>query len=174
MSLPPAQPAYIFRGHAAQIHWTSFIRSNTRLLSGDADGWIVIWVLAIKRPVVVWRAHEGAILGASSWGADKIITWVGPFFIWAVLSPSRCLECFLDCYWVFPRGMCWLPAFLLYFLANFFFQRFWTLLATAHSSSLFRASALHWHGDIVMEKTTSSLYGSFPKRMNLQWAQSFQ
>ncbi|CZS89034.1 related to ASTRA-associated protein 1 [Rhynchosporium agropyri] len=74
MVLPPAQPAYILRGHGSQIHSTIFIRSNSRLVTGDADGWIVMWSLATKRPVAVWRAHEGAILGASAWGPDKIIT----------------------------------------------------------------------------------------------------
>ncbi|KAK6579696.1 hypothetical protein PZA11_007932 [Diplocarpon coronariae] len=74
MSLPPAQPAYILRGHASQIHTTAFIRSNSRLVTGDAAGWVVVWSLATKRPVAVWRAHEGVILGASAWGPDKIIT----------------------------------------------------------------------------------------------------
>lgn len=44
------------------------------MLTGDAEGWIVLWSLTIKRPVAVWRAHEGSILGASAWGSDKIIT----------------------------------------------------------------------------------------------------
>lgn len=74
MSLPPAQPAYILRGHASQIHSTAFIRSNSRLVSGDADGWLVIWSLATKRPTAVWKAHEGVILGASAWGRDRLIT----------------------------------------------------------------------------------------------------
>ncbi|RDW80529.1 hypothetical protein BP5796_05227 [Coleophoma crateriformis] len=74
MALPPAQPSYILRGHASQIHCACFIRSNKRLVSGDADGWIVIWSLDIKRPLAVWRAHEGAILGADTWGPDKLIT----------------------------------------------------------------------------------------------------
>lgn len=74
MSLPPAQPAYILRGHAAQIHSTSFIRSNSRLVTGDAEGWIVIWSLATKRPTAVWRAHEGVILGAEAWGQNLLIT----------------------------------------------------------------------------------------------------
>jgi len=74
MSLPPAQPAYILRGHSAQIHSTSFIRSNSRLVTGDAEGWIVLWSLASKRPVAVWKAHKGAILGATAWDDQKIIT----------------------------------------------------------------------------------------------------
>ncbi|PBP20638.1 WD domain-containing protein [Diplocarpon rosae] len=74
MSLPPAQPAYILRGHVSQVHTTAFIRSNSRLVTGDADGWIVVWSLATKRPVAVWRAHVGVILGASAWGPDRIIT----------------------------------------------------------------------------------------------------
>ncbi|KAH8809038.1 WD repeat domain-containing protein [Xylogone sp. PMI_703] len=74
MSLSPAQPTYILRGHAAQIHSTEFIRSNSRLVTGDSEGWVVIWSLEIKRPVAVWKAHEGAILGADAWGKDKLIT----------------------------------------------------------------------------------------------------
>ncbi|KAG0652537.1 ASTRA-associated 1 [Hyphodiscus hymeniophilus] len=73
MSLPPAQPAYILRGHPAQVHSAEFIRSNSRLVTGDADGWIIIWSLDIKRPTAVWKAHEGAILGVRDWG-ERIIT----------------------------------------------------------------------------------------------------
>jgi len=86
--LPPAQPAYIFRGHSAQIHSTAFIRKNTRLVTGDADGWIVIWSIAIKRPVTVWRAHEGSILGVSAWGDDKLITCV--LDLWYLHYIIRC------------------------------------------------------------------------------------
>ena len=82
-ALPPAQPAYVLRGHQAQIHAVHFLRDNLRLLSGDADGWVVLWNLPIKRPVAVWRAHSNAILGISSWKADKIITY----------SIHRCCPC---------------------------------------------------------------------------------
>ncbi|KAF2873307.1 WD40-repeat-containing domain protein [Massariosphaeria phaeospora] len=73
-ALPPAQPAYIFRGHTSQIHSLQFVRGNTRLVTGDADGWIVCWRLESKRPVAVWRAHDAAILGTAEWGPDKILT----------------------------------------------------------------------------------------------------
>ena len=72
--LPPAQPAFILRGHAAQIHVVHFTQDNARLLTGDADGWVISWSLAYKRPVAVWRAHSNAILGLGSWGSDRIIT----------------------------------------------------------------------------------------------------
>ena len=80
-SLPPAQPAFILRGHSAQVHALHFTQDNSRLLTGDADGWIVSWNLAYKRPVAAWKAHENAILGLGSWGPDRIITCV-------FLSPS--------------------------------------------------------------------------------------
>ncbi|KAL1311750.1 hypothetical protein AAFC00_001840 [Neodothiora populina] len=73
-TLPAPQPDYVLRGHSAQIHSVCFLRHNTRLLTGDAQGWLVLWSLASKRPVAVWRAHEGAILGLGSWNDDKIIT----------------------------------------------------------------------------------------------------
>jgi ASTRA-associated protein 1 len=70
----PPQPAYILRGHTAQIHSVQFVRQNSRLLTGDADGFVVFWKLETKRPLAVWQAHQGAILGTGEWGRDKLIT----------------------------------------------------------------------------------------------------
>lgn len=75
-TLPPAQPTYVFRGHVAQIHAVGFLRNNLRLLSGDAEGWVILWDLTIKRPVAVWRPHSASILGLGSWDDDKILTFV--------------------------------------------------------------------------------------------------
>lgn len=78
-ALPPAQPAYVLRGHVAQIHAVHFLGQNLRLLTGDADGWVILWDTPIKRPVAVWRAHgSSTVLGLGSWGLDdeKIITYV--------------------------------------------------------------------------------------------------
>lgn len=72
--LPPAQPAFILRGHSAQIHALHFTHGNKRLLTGDADGWVISWNLTYKRPVAVWRAHTSAILGLGSWRPDRVIT----------------------------------------------------------------------------------------------------
>lgn len=58
----PPTPIYILRGHAAPIHALQIFNQNLRLVSGDADGWIVVWDLIFKRPVAVWKAHEGAVL----------------------------------------------------------------------------------------------------------------
>lgn len=58
----PAKPVYILRGHAAPIHALHIFSHNLRLVSGDAEGWVVIWDLVSKRPVTVWKAHEGAVL----------------------------------------------------------------------------------------------------------------
>lgn len=80
--LPPAQPAYVLRGHAAQVHALHFTPENLRLLTGDADGWVVSWNLAFKRPAASWKAHEKTVLGLGSWGHDRIITWV----TWCKLS----------------------------------------------------------------------------------------
>ncbi|KAI5861574.1 WD40 repeat-like protein [Durotheca rogersii] len=71
---PPAQPKSVLRGHRAQVHVTAFVRGNRRLASGDADGFVVLWDLAIMRPRAVWRAHANAVLGIADWGHDRIIT----------------------------------------------------------------------------------------------------
>jgi ASTRA-associated protein 1 len=76
--LPSAQPRSILRGHKVQVHATAFVRSNDRLVSGDADGYVVVWDLTIMRPRAVWQAHSNAILGIASWGADRLITYVYP------------------------------------------------------------------------------------------------
>ncbi|RGP80172.1 astra-associated 1 [Fusarium longipes] len=67
-------PKSILRGHKSQIHAAAFVRSNERLITGDADGFVVLWDLTIMRPRAVWRAHEKALLGIRGWGDDKIIT----------------------------------------------------------------------------------------------------
>jgi len=73
--LSPAQPSYVFRGHGAQIHALHFLRDNSQVLSGDADGWVVLWNIFDRRPVVVWRPHQNAILGFDDRG-DNIFTYV--------------------------------------------------------------------------------------------------
>ena len=74
--LPPAQPAYVLRGHAAEVHALHFTRDNTRLLTADADGWVISWNVAFKRPVAVWKAHDTAVMGLGSWCQDRVITYV--------------------------------------------------------------------------------------------------
>lgn len=72
--LPPAQPEYILRGHQAQIHALSFYAGNSRLLSADADGYIISWDMVSKRPVAGWRAHQKAVLGIAAWNEETIIS----------------------------------------------------------------------------------------------------
>ena len=63
-TLPPATPTYVLRGHASAIHALYFYNENSRLLSGDADGWVVSWDTVSKRAVAAWKAHHGgAVLG---------------------------------------------------------------------------------------------------------------
>ncbi|KAL8946376.1 MAG: hypothetical protein Q9222_007217 [Ikaeria aurantiellina] len=61
--LAPIQPSFVLRGHSAQVHAVRFIQGNSRLISADAEGWVVSWNLSFKRPVAVWKAHSNAILG---------------------------------------------------------------------------------------------------------------
>ena len=75
-TLAPAQPVYILRGHAKPIHSLLFLNRNLWLVSGDADGYLIVWTLTTKRPVAVWQAHEGSILGIDTWDSDKLITYV--------------------------------------------------------------------------------------------------
>ena len=74
---PPASPTYILRGHASPIHALHIFHQNLRLISGDADGWVIVWDLVFKRPVAVWKAHEGAILEVKGFGfSNETVTEV--------------------------------------------------------------------------------------------------
>ncbi|TGZ84836.1 WD40 repeat-like protein, partial [Ascodesmis nigricans] len=64
---PPPTPVYILRGHNSQIHSLTFSPRNTHLLSGDSDGYIIIWSLSSRRPTGVWKAHDGGILKVAVW-----------------------------------------------------------------------------------------------------------
>lgn len=70
----PPRPKSILRGHKASIHAAAFVRSNERLLTGDADGFVVAWDLTTMRPRAVWQAHTNALLGLSGWGHERIVT----------------------------------------------------------------------------------------------------
>ncbi|KAK1145982.1 Astra associated protein 1 Asa1 [Aspergillus melleus] len=70
MNHPPLTPTYILRGHASAIHSLHIFQSNLRLISADADGWIIVWDLVSKRPVAVWKGHEGAILQVRAFCVD--------------------------------------------------------------------------------------------------------
>lgn len=74
MSQDPAIPTFILRGHTAPVHALLFFSANAYLASGDSDGWLVLWSLASKRAVAVWKAHPGGVTGIKEWGPERLIT----------------------------------------------------------------------------------------------------
>ena len=100
MAAPPAQPTAILRGHHGQVNAAAFVRlqegplpgppsmtADTRLATGDSDGYVVLWDLTIVRPRAVWRAHENSILGLAGWDADSQIVTHGrdhKLIVWQV------------------------------------------------------------------------------------------
>lgn len=74
MEQGPAVPRFVLRGHEAPIHALQFYFKNTFLASGDSDGWMVVWSLASKRPIAVWRGHEGAVMAIRNWTDDRLVT----------------------------------------------------------------------------------------------------
>ncbi|KJZ79464.1 hypothetical protein HIM_00933 [Hirsutella minnesotensis 3608] len=74
MSTSAPGPKNILRGHKAQVHAATFIRDNARLVTGDAEGFVIVWDLGVMRPAAVWRAHENSILGLKAWAHDKLMT----------------------------------------------------------------------------------------------------
>ncbi|EXJ84570.1 hypothetical protein A1O3_05239 [Capronia epimyces CBS 606.96] len=74
MEQGPAVPTYILRGHQSAIHALHFYHGNTFLASGDGDGWIVIWSLATKRPVAVWKGHDAGIMAFHHWTSERLVS----------------------------------------------------------------------------------------------------
>ena len=93
---PAASPVYILRGHAAQIHALHIFANNLRLISADADGWIVVWDLVLKRPVAVWKAHDGAVLEVKGFSRGGV-----PLPIPVDLIFCRCMIDVEECWAVF-------------------------------------------------------------------------
>ncbi|KAI5791982.1 WD40-repeat-containing domain protein [Geopyxis carbonaria] len=97
---PPPQPVYILRGHSSQIHALAFTLGNTHLLSGDASGFVILWHLASRRPVAVWRAHEGSVLKVESNAIDPrywILTHGRDNSLHAWTFPTSALSTNLPC-----------------------------------------------------------------------------
>ncbi|KAF2630946.1 WD40 repeat-like protein [Macroventuria anomochaeta] len=76
---PPAHPSYILRGHASQIHSVQFVRQNTRLITGDADGWVIYWRLETKRALAMRASDESTLstaLPAEATSGDRPMPWL--------------------------------------------------------------------------------------------------
>ena len=69
----PTAPRYILRGHKEPVHTVQLFSNNLRLVSGDADGWVIVWDMTLKRPHVVWKAHEGALLEVKAYQIDTVV-----------------------------------------------------------------------------------------------------
>lgn len=69
----PPRPTYIFRAHQAAIHALHFFHHAQEhyFVSGDGDGYIIVWRLLTRRPIAVWKAHEGGISGLKTWKIRK-------------------------------------------------------------------------------------------------------
>ncbi|KAK2737436.1 ASTRA complex subunit [Myotisia sp. PD_48] len=70
--LPPATPTFVLRGHTSPLHSLHFYNKNSRLVSGDADGWVIVWCMTSKRAVASWKAHEGSVLGVQGVDLDEV------------------------------------------------------------------------------------------------------
>lgn len=70
--IPSSAPKYILRGHRDAIHAVQLFGQNLRLASADADGWVVIWDMVTKRPIVSWKAHQSAILEVKAFQTGSV------------------------------------------------------------------------------------------------------
>lgn len=76
---------FSLRGHKAPI--SSFGSFENHLVSGDRDGYVIVWDTTRKRPAALWKAHNGLVvsiqatnLGLLTQGRDSAIRiWKPPF-----------------------------------------------------------------------------------------------
>lgn len=91
------RPFFVLRGHSSEIQCLHFSSSSIcasdvlpdqdTIISGDAQGYVIVWSLVTFRPLAVWKAHEKAILSVSTWN-NKILTHGrdNKLFMWEILS----------------------------------------------------------------------------------------
>ncbi|KAJ2162620.1 Astra associated protein 1 Asa1 [Coemansia sp. RSA 552] len=69
------QPEFVFRGHQAAVNSVCFFADDRYLVSGDQDGLVIVWNMALKRPLVkIANAHSAAVLAVSGVGTDTVVT----------------------------------------------------------------------------------------------------
>ncbi|KAF8533891.1 WD40-repeat-containing domain protein [Trichophaea hybrida] len=69
---PPPKPAYILSGHLSPIHAITFLSKNQYLLTADASGICILWLLTTRRPIAVWNAHTNSILSVAEWSPRNL------------------------------------------------------------------------------------------------------
>ncbi|KAI9031630.1 WD40-repeat-containing domain protein [Phycomyces nitens] len=82
----PPTPQYIFRGHQTTINTLCYFDNDQYIASGDADGFVIVWKMKTRRPVLQWKAHEESCLClkvykdqlVSQGRDDKIQVWQLP------------------------------------------------------------------------------------------------
>ncbi|KAK9479021.1 WD40 repeat-like protein [Lipomyces japonicus] len=60
------------RAHNSPITSVAFHADNTRLVSGDEEGWVIQWSIITRRPMSIFRPHRGVIL-ALHWLKDDLL-----------------------------------------------------------------------------------------------------
>ncbi|ORZ36978.1 hypothetical protein BCR44DRAFT_1049818 [Catenaria anguillulae PL171] len=71
----PETPAFVLRGHQAAVVYTDFAPSPANLLvSGDADGKVILWNLHTFFPIAKWSPHPRQVLCCRFLTSDRLLT----------------------------------------------------------------------------------------------------
>lgn len=85
-------PFFVLRGHASEVQCLHFpgpafseahSLQEDCLISGDSDGYVILWSMATFRPLAIWKAHNRALLTVETLGKqvlshgrdDKVYLW---------------------------------------------------------------------------------------------------
>ncbi|KAI8057446.1 WD40-repeat-containing domain protein [Thamnidium elegans] len=75
-SLPqaPPPPTYIFREHKSSVNSVHLFDNDQYLASSDGDGWVIIWSMRTKRPLLKWKAHKDNCLKVTTVKNNQLIS----------------------------------------------------------------------------------------------------
>lgn len=71
---PPPPPTYILREHRGPVNFIHLFNDDQCLASCDGEGWVVIWRMRTRRPIVKWKAHKESCLKVTTVNNDTLIS----------------------------------------------------------------------------------------------------
>ncbi|KAI7886878.1 WD40-repeat-containing domain protein [Mucor mucedo] len=73
-ALAPPPPVYIFREHQTTVSYVQLFDNDNFLVSSDGEGWIIIWKMKTRRPIMKWKAHKDNCIKAISINENTLIS----------------------------------------------------------------------------------------------------
>ncbi|KAI9351872.1 WD40-repeat-containing domain protein [Pilaira anomala] len=70
----PPPPTYIFREHTSSVNSVHLFDNDQYIASCDGEGWIIIWSMRTKRPLLKWKGHKESCLKVTTIENNQVIS----------------------------------------------------------------------------------------------------